>query len=164
MKSEFSTKWKSSGQRRKQRKYLYNAPRHTRIKFLTAPLSKELLKLHSIKKIPARTGDKVKVMVGQNKGFEGKVERVDMKKSKVYIEKLKMPKKDGSEVSIPIHASNLIITALNLDDKKRLKKKPEKQYMKNQERKNNEKKSEEKSSSKQKLSKANTLKITERKE
>src|SRR3989344_3798130 len=139
MKSTFSTMWKSSGQRRKQRKYIANAPHHIRNKFLTAPLSNELSKTHNIKKIPVRTGDKVKIMVGQNKGFEGKVERVDTKKSKVYIEKLKVPKKDGSEVSIPIHASNLMIISLNLDDKKRMKNKSEKMVQKNSEKKVGEK-------------------------
>src|SRR3989344_3444580 len=135
MKSTFSTMWKSSGQRRKQRKYIANAPHHIRNKFLTAPLSNELSKTHNIKKIPVRTGDKVKIMVGQNKGFEGKVERVDTKKSKVYIEKLKVPKKDGSEVSIPIHASNLLIISLNLDDKKRITKKTAKKEERKTEKK-----------------------------
>ncbi len=123
MKSKFSKTWKASIQTRKQRKYRVNVPHHIRNKFLTASVSKEIKKSHNIKKIPVRSGDKVKVMVGQNKGFEGKVERVDAKKSKVYIEKLRISKKDGSEVSIPVHASNLLIVSLNLDDKKRISKK-----------------------------------------
>ena len=126
MKQKFSTTWKASKQTRKQRKFRANAPFHTRNKFLTAPLSSELVKANGIKKIPVRTGDKVKVMVGQNKGFEGKVERVYARKSKIYIEKMRVSKKDGSEVAVPIHASNVMITALNTDDKRRLKKKSEK--------------------------------------
>src|SRR3989344_7024473 len=103
MKSKFSKTWNASTQVRKQRKYRVNAPHHIRNKFLTAPVSKEIKKSYNIKKIPVRSGDKVKVMVGQNKGFEGKIERVDVKKSKVYIEKLRISKKDGSEIAIPIH-------------------------------------------------------------
>src|SRR3989344_2516287 len=135
MKSKFSKTWNASTQVRKQRKFRVNAPLHIRNKFLTAPVSKELIKSHNIKKIPVRSGDKVKVMVGQNKGFEGKVERVDSKKSKVYIEKLKIPKKDGSEVAIPVHASNLLIISLNLDDKKRITKKTAKKEERKTEKK-----------------------------
>lgn len=125
MKKTFSTKWKKSKQPRKQRKYRYNAPLHIRSKFLTVHLSKDLAKKHTIKRIRVKTGDKVKVMRGKFKGKEGKVEMVDLKKSRVVITGIEVSKKEGSKSKIPIHASNLLITEIILDDKKRAKKKTE---------------------------------------
>jgi len=123
MKKKFSTKWKRSKQLRKQRKYRYNAPIHIKGKFLHAHLSKELAKKYGIRTIRVRVGDKVKIMRGRFRGKEGKVESVDLKKSKVVITGVEISKMDGSKSRPMIHASNLLITELNLDDKKRLKKK-----------------------------------------
>jgi len=123
MRKKFSTKWKRSRQPRKQRKYKYNAPIHIRGNFLNAHLSEELAKKHGLKTIRVRVGDKVKVMRGKFKGREGKIELVDLKKSKVAITGIDISKRDGSKSKPLIHASNLLITELNLDDKRRLKKK-----------------------------------------
>lgn len=68
-----------------------------------------------------RRGDKVKIMRGQFKKKTGKIERVDLKKSRVYITGIEVIKKDGTKTLYPIHPSNLIITDLYLDDKKRVK-------------------------------------------
>jgi len=120
MDKKFSTKWKGSKQPRKQRKYRYNAPLNLRRRFLTSHLSKELASKHGIKRIPLRVGDKVKIMRGEFKGKESKVEMMDLKKSKVMITGVEVTKKDGSKSRPLVHASNLLITELNLDDKKRL--------------------------------------------
>lgn len=115
----FSKSWKSSSQPRKQRKYRANAPLHIKGKFLAAHLSKELRKLYSRRGIRVRSGDKVKIMSGQFKKKEGKVERVDMKKERAYVSGIEIVKRDGSKTQYPIHPSNLMITELNLEDKKR---------------------------------------------
>ena len=86
MKKLFSTHWKSSKQPRKQRKYQYNAPLHIKHKFLGSHLSKELIKKHGKRSIPVRKGDTVKVLVGQYKGKSGKIEKVFVKKTRVWIE------------------------------------------------------------------------------
>lgn len=125
MKKLFSTKWKSSKQPRKQRKYQYNAPAHIRGKFLNAPLSKELVKKHGIKRARVVVGDKVKVLSGRFKNKEGKVDIVNIKKSKVAISGIEITKKDGSKSRPLIHASNLLIIELSTEDKKRIKKKNE---------------------------------------
>lgn len=122
MKIEFSTKWKASKQPRKQRKYRYNAPKHIRGKFLHSHLSKELMKKHKKRSIRVRTGDKIKIMRGSFKGKTGKVERVNMKDLKIYLENVETLKKDGTKVKVGIDPSNILITELNLDDKKRIKK------------------------------------------
>ena len=66
-----------------------------------------------------RKGDKVVVSRGNLKGKTGTVERVVISNEKVYIEGLKVKKVDGSEVPKPFRASNLQITELKLDDKRR---------------------------------------------
>ncbi len=122
MKSDFSRAWKSSKQPRKQRKYAANAPLHLKKNAMAAKLSKDLAKKHSTRSIPARNGDKVKVMRGQFRKKTGKIERVDRKKSRVYVTGIETMKKDGSKALYPMHVSNIMITELNTEDKRRTKK------------------------------------------
>lgn len=119
MKSAFATSWKNSVQRRKQRKYVYNAPKHTKGKFLSSNLSKPLQEKYGVRSVRVRAGDKVKIMRGGSKGHEGKVERVDLDRIKVYIAGVNLNKADGSKVPIALHPSSLQITELVLSDKKR---------------------------------------------
>jgi len=88
----------------KQRKRMYQASANERYKRFSAHLSPNLKESHNTKSVPVRTGDTVKIMRGDRKGFEGKVNRVDRKKYR-----------------IPIHPSKVMITRLNLDDKWRRK-------------------------------------------
>jgi large subunit ribosomal protein L24 len=115
----FANSWKSSIKPRKQRNYRANAPLHIRGQFLRAGLSKDLKKKYKNSTLRIRKNDKVKILVGQFAGKEGKVERVNTKTGKIYITKIDVSKKDGSKALVPIQASNVIITELTLDDKKR---------------------------------------------
>jgi large subunit ribosomal protein L24 len=117
----FSKNWKSSKQPRKQRKYRYNAPLHIKNKFMSVHLSKELRAKHHKRNITVRKEDTVKVLRGQFKGKTGKVERVDLKKTKLYITGIEVSKKDGTKSFFPFEPSNLMIIELNLEDKKRVK-------------------------------------------
>lgn len=121
MKKKFSSSWKKSKQPRKQRKYRYRAPLHIKQKFMHVHLSKELKKKYGKRNIGLKKGDKVKVVRGQYKKTEGKVERIDLKKSKVYIGGIEKTKKDGTKTTYPLDPSNLVILELNIDDKKRQK-------------------------------------------
>jgi large subunit ribosomal protein L24 len=121
MKKKFSINWKKSRQPRKQRKYVYNAPLHVRQKFMHARLSKELQKKYGKKSFGLKKGDKVKVVRGQFKKHENKIERIDLKKCRVIITGIEVTKKDGNKTRYPIHPSNLILTELNMDDKMRQK-------------------------------------------
>jgi large subunit ribosomal protein L24 len=58
-------------------------------------------------------------MRGDRKGLEGKVTRVDRKKYRINVEGITREKVDGTAIQIPIHPSKVMITNLNLDDKKR---------------------------------------------
>lgn len=105
----------------KQRKRLHQAPLHERYKSFSAPLSSKLRQSHNTNLIPVRTGDSVKIMRGDRKGFEGKVTRVDRTKYRIFVEGVTREKVDGTTTLIPIHPSKVMITRLNLDDKWRRK-------------------------------------------
>jgi large subunit ribosomal protein L24 len=85
---------------------------------LSAHLSKELRLQYKRRSFPLRVGDEVRVAVGEHAGKTGKVTKVDLSSLKVYIG-IKRKKVSGQEVEIPFDPSNLIITKLNLEDKKR---------------------------------------------
>ena len=118
---KFSSSWKSSKKPRKQRKYRMTAPLHTKQKFIHSHLSKDLRKKFQRRRIGLRKGDKVKVMQGQFRKHEGKVERIDLKKTEIFVSGMEITKKDGTKKAIGADPSNLMITELNLDDKLRQK-------------------------------------------
>ncbi len=89
---------------------------------MASSLSKELRKKYNRRSFRIRKGDKVKIMRGQFKGKEGKIEEVDLKNYKVYIENIEVVKKDGTKTKYPLHPSNLSIVEFNTDDKMRFKK------------------------------------------
>ena len=122
MKKEFSTAWNSSKQPRKQRKYLANAPLHLKGKLMSVNLSKDLRKKLGRRNIEVRKGDKVKIMRGKYKNKTGKVERVSIKYTAIYVEGIQVKKQDGSKASVKLRPSNLQIIEVNSDDKKRMKK------------------------------------------
>jgi len=101
----------------KQRKMLFQAPDHIRHKHFAAPLSPELRASHGVRAIPVRSGDAVRIMRGDHKGFEGKVTRIDRKKYRIYVEGLTREKVDGTTILVSIHPSKIMITNLNLEDK-----------------------------------------------
>ena len=119
MKQEWSKRWISSVQPRKQRKYRYNAPLHVRQKFVSASLSSALRERFGKRSMSLRKGDEIEVMRGGFKGQRGVVDRVDLSKTKIYVDEIKVKKSDGSEVMRALQPSNLRIVKLNLDDKKR---------------------------------------------
>ncbi|MEM3783609.1 MAG: 50S ribosomal protein L24 [Candidatus Bathyarchaeia archaeon] len=105
----------------KQRKRLFQAPDHIRYKHFAALLSPELRKSYGTRSLPVRSGDTVRVMRGDRKGFEGKVSRVDRESYRIYVEGLTREKVDGTTIFVPVHPSKVMITKLNLDDKWRKK-------------------------------------------
>jgi large subunit ribosomal protein L24 len=96
---------------------LFQAPDHIRHKIFGAPLSPQLKASQGIEALPTRTGDTVRIMRGDHKGFEGKITRVDIGKYKIYVEGLTREKVDGTTIFVPIHPSKVMITNLSLDDK-----------------------------------------------
>jgi large subunit ribosomal protein L24 len=109
----------TSSQPRKQRKFRYTAPLHVRSRFMGCRLNDELTKKYG-RSARVVVGDTVKIMRGDHAGVEGKVRDIDVKREQVIIEGVSVAKADGKEQPRPIHPSNLMITRLNLDDKKRV--------------------------------------------
>ena len=101
----------------KQRKLLYQAPDHIRYKHFGAALSSKLKVTHGVNALPVRSGDTVKIMRGDHKGFEGKITRVDRQEYRIFVEGLTSEKVDGTAFFVPIHPSKVMITNLNLEDK-----------------------------------------------
>lgn len=121
MRKKFSKTWVRSTQPRKQRKYRYNAPLHKKQKMMSIHLDKALRKEYKKRSIPARRGDEIIVMRGKLRKKKGKISRVDMKSLKIYVENIKKKKSSAQEVEMPIDPSNLMITKLNMEDRKRKK-------------------------------------------
>ena len=119
LKQAFTASWKKSTQPRKQRKYLALAPLHHQQKLLHTHLSAELKKKYRRRAAPLRKGDKVKVARGEFRGKDGKVDHVFLKKTLVTIVGLDRIKMDGSKIPVRFHPSNLLITDLDLTDKRR---------------------------------------------
>ncbi|HEC77433.1 MAG TPA: 50S ribosomal protein L24 [Thermoplasmatales archaeon] len=105
-----------SVQPRKQRKFLYNAPLHKKRKWISAHMADDLILKYRRRSLPVIRGDTVKIMRGEFKGTTGKVRKVNTRKGSLEIEGVTITKVDGKKVSRPIHASNVLITKLNLTD------------------------------------------------
>jgi len=108
-------------QPRKQRKSHFKAEYHIRNRKMTALLSHALREKYGIHRLPIHRNDKVTVFKNKSKDAEikGKVIRVLPQRYAVHIEGHSKEKADGTIVSFPVHPSNIVITSLNLRDKKR---------------------------------------------
>lgn len=125
MKKTFSSKWKASSQRRKQRKYQFNAPLHIKHKFMASNLSKELRKKIGKRNIEVRKGDTVKIMRGKFAGKSGKVAGADLKLERISVEGIQRQKKDGTKINVYFHPSKVQITGLSENREKEQVKKEE---------------------------------------
>ena len=84
----------------------------------SAHLSDELSQKYGRKAVLVCAGDTVVVTRGQEsiRGIEGKVIEVFTKTGRVTIHGITVKQADGTQVAFPVHASNLVITKLNLED------------------------------------------------
>jgi large subunit ribosomal protein L24 len=98
---------------------LIHVSKHQRGKMLGAALADELREQYKKRTVRVVKGDSVMVVRGEYKGRGGKVEEVDTEHGTLHIEGMQREKIRGGQVKVPIHASNVKITALNLQDKRR---------------------------------------------
>ena len=110
-----------SSKARIQRKTKANAPAHVKSRMLSSHLSKDLSKQYGRRSARVCVGDTVVIARGAEgiRGVEGKVIAVATKTGHVTVEGITINQADGTSVARPVHASNLIITKLNLDDARR---------------------------------------------
>jgi large subunit ribosomal protein L24 len=98
---------------------LIHIPKHQRNKMVGAVLEESLRKQYGRKNIRVVKGDSVRVMRGEYKGIEGKVEKVNTEHATFHIEGIQREKIRGGQVKVPIHSSNVMVISLNLDDEYR---------------------------------------------
>ena len=103
----------------KVRKALFNSPSHIRSAAVSSTLSHDLREKYGVKSVRVRKDDSVKVMRGEYAGVEGKVTKVDADSETVTVEGVTREKIAGGTVPVEIHASKVLVTALNLGDKLR---------------------------------------------
>ena len=101
---------------------IYRATMQTRSKQLGSALSKDLRKKYGKRSVRVVEGDNVTILRGEFKGVDGKVAKVSTEKSSVAIEGVKKEKTKGEKFDVYIHSSNLVVTSLNTEDKRRVAK------------------------------------------
>jgi large subunit ribosomal protein L24 len=95
---------------------LIRLPKHQRDKMVGAVLEDSLRKQYGRKNIRVVKGDSVRIMRGEYKGVEGKVEKVNTEHATFHVEGIQREKIRGGQVKVPIHSSNVMVISLNLDD------------------------------------------------
>ena len=95
---------------------LMHVPKHRRDRLLGAVLEDSLRSQYGRKNIRVVKGDSVRVLRGEYKGVEGKVDKVTTERATLHIEGIQREKVRGGQVKVPIHSSNVMVIGLNLDD------------------------------------------------
>ena len=102
------------------KKYInVNIPKHQIGKNIRSPLTETLRNEYHKRNARVVKGDTVKVLRGEYKNVEGKVEKVKTRNSSLLIEGIQREASKGGKVKVQIHSSNVMITSLNLQDKER---------------------------------------------
>jgi len=86
------------------------------IKSVSSNLSDDLRNQYHKRSSNVIKGDTVRIIRGEYKGVEGKVEKINTEKCRLSIEGVQREKIKGGQVKVQIHASNVQITSLKLDD------------------------------------------------
>src|ERR687889_2240731 len=98
---------------------MLHVPKHVRDAMICSSLADNLREQYTRKSVRVKKGDNVRVMRGEYSGIEGKIEKVNTQRGTLAIEGIQREKVRGGNVKVHIHASNVKIIGLNLDDKKR---------------------------------------------
>ena len=103
-------------------KQIYYATSKVRSVQTAASLSSDLRKKFGKRSARINKGDTVKILRGEFYGTAGKVTKILTRKNSITVDGVKREKVKGEKIDVPIHATNVIITALNDDDKWRMNK------------------------------------------
>ena len=103
-------------------KQIYYATSKIRSAQTSSSLSSELRKKFGKRSARIVKGDTVKVLRGEFYGTAGKVTKILTRKNSITVDGVKREKVKGEKIDVPIHATNVIITALNDSDKWRMNK------------------------------------------
>jgi large subunit ribosomal protein L24 len=102
---------------RVRRKLFLNPVREKSLKLVRGSLSSDLKSKYGKNSIRIRIGDSVKLVRGEYSGVEGKVQHLFPSEGRLTLEGVTREKIAGGTTEVRIHASNVIVTGLNLDDK-----------------------------------------------
>ena len=105
--------------RSKIMKEYYNSPQHVVSKRLSAPLSDSLRSQYNTKSVRLRKNDVVKILRGEYKNLDGKITHVYINEGMISVDGITREKLAGGTTPVKIHASNVIVTSLDLKDSKR---------------------------------------------
>ena len=86
---------------------------------VSSNLSDNLKKQYNKRSVNVIKGDTVKILRGEYKGVEGKVEKINALNGRLSIEGVQREKIKGGQVKVQIHSSNVVISSLKLDDEYR---------------------------------------------
>jgi len=113
---------KSSKPTKVRKSMALNAVRDRSLKLARAALSSDLKSKYGTNSVRLRTGDSVKLVRGEYAGVEGKIQKVYPKEGRITVEGVTREKIAGGTTPLRIHASNVVVTSVNLDDKFRRQK------------------------------------------
>ena len=100
--------------RRKLRRAHFQAPSHVRRIIMSSRLSRELRAKHSVRAMPVRKDDEVKIVRGKFAGVEGKITQCYRLKWCIHVDKATRENAKQQTVNCAIHPSNVEITKLKL--------------------------------------------------
>jgi large subunit ribosomal protein L24 len=119
----------TSRQPRRQRKAMYDADHQERRRRMAVPLSRELRTRYGRRSLPVRKGDTVRVLSGSYStvGEERRVAKVNRRDYRLTLDNVTTKTADAKLKPLPIRASHLVLTKLNLSDpwRRRILKVPE---------------------------------------
>ncbi len=98
---------------------IYRASQSLRSKQVSANLSKGLRSKYSRRSIRVVEGDTVMIKRGEYADVPGKVEKIDIASGRISVAGVKKEKAKGDKFDVMIHASNVLVTGLNLGDQRR---------------------------------------------
>jgi large subunit ribosomal protein L24 len=90
-------------------------------KSIAGHLNEKLKKELGKRSLALRKKDTVKILRGEFKGKSGQITKIDRKDRRIEIEKVIRKKSDGTEYNVKIDPSNVVVIAIENNDKRRLK-------------------------------------------
>ena len=103
----------------KQRNREERASLHEKQRQVRAPLSSELRDEYEQRSVRVNVGDTVELQRGDFAGESGEVIDVDLRATTIDVEDVTIETADGEEVPRSLDASNVEVTALDLEDERR---------------------------------------------
>jgi large subunit ribosomal protein L24 len=98
---------------------MLHIPKHIRDGMICSSLADNLREQYGRRSVRVIKGDNIRVMRGEYTGIEGKIEKVNTRRGTLAIEGVQREKVRGGNVKVQIHASNVQIIGLKLEDKLR---------------------------------------------